>query len=178
MTRDFDRVTPTQIKMIKEQISSKFQPRKETEEGSYSYNTAIELYKLALLNTAVKRGKESEKAYTCLKISWLLRGKADTLEGNTPEELAVKEALKKEEDTFYLQAYEGFSKAISQEMFPIYGMDESTMDYLLAYMSFYFKKFEMASKFLGGVLTSGTASRRLKDMALDLKEDIIEQMKR
>lgn len=178
MTRDFDRVTPTQIKMIKEQISSKFQPRKETEEGSYSYNTAIERYKLALLNTAVKRGKESEKAYTCLKISWLLRGKADTLEGNTPEELAVKEALKKEEDTFYLQAYEGFSKAISQEMFPIYGMDESTMDYLLAYMSFYFKKFEMASKFLGGVLTSGTASRRLKDMALDLKEDIIEQMKR
>ena len=60
MTRDFDRVTPTQIKMIKEQISSKFQPRKETEEGSYSYNTAIERYKLALLNTAVKRGKESE----------------------------------------------------------------------------------------------------------------------
>ncbi len=178
MTRDFDKVTSTQIKLIKEQISAKFQPSKEPEEDSYSYDKAIERYKLALLNAAVKRGKESEKAYICLKISWLIRGKADTLPGSTQEELAVKEKLKKEEDTFYLQAYEGFSKAISQEMFPIYGMDESTMDYLLAYMSFYFKKYEMASKFLGGVLTSATASPRLKDMALDLKQDIVAQMKR
>lgn len=178
MTRDFDRITPTQSRMIREQISSKFQPPKETEEEVYSYDTAIDRYKLALLNTAVKRGKESEKAYACLKISWLMRGKADTLPGNTPEEQKIKEELKKEEDAFYLQAYEGFSKAISQELFPIYGMDESTMDYLLAYMSFYFKKYEMASKFLGSVLTSATASRRLKDMALDLKQDIIAQLKR
>lgn len=178
MTRDFDRVTPTQIKLIKEQISAKFQPSKAAEEESYSYDTAIERYKLALLNAAVKRGKESEKAYICLKISWLIRGKADTLPGDTQEELAVKEKLKKDEDTFYLQAYEGFSKAISQELFPIYGMDESTMDYLLAYMSFYFKKYEMASKFLGSVLTSATASPRLKDLALDLKQDIVAQMRR
>lgn len=178
MTRDFDRITPTQIKMVREQISAKFQPLKETEEEIYSYDTAIDRYKLALLNTAIKRGKESEKAYACLKIAWLLRGKADTLPGTTPEELAVKKTLKEEEDAFYLQAYEGFSKAISQELFPIYGMDENTMDYLLAYMSYYFKKYEMASKFLGSVLTSATASRRLKDMALDLKEDIIAQLKR
>ena len=40
----------------------------------YSYEKAIERYKLALYNTLVKKGKNSEKAYECLKISWLYRG--------------------------------------------------------------------------------------------------------
>jgi len=63
-------------------------------------------------------------------------------------------------------------------MFPICGMEESTVDYLLAYMAFHFKQNEISSKFLGSVLTSSTASRRMKDLALDLKEDIIAQLKR
>lgn len=178
MTRDFDRITPTQAKMIQEQISSKFRKVYEPDTGVYSYDAAIQRYKLSLLNAAVKRGKESEKAYICLKIAWLHRGKAETMSENTPQDKAKKEACLKDGDAFYLQAYEGFLKAISQEMFPIYGMDENTLDYLLAYMSFYFKKYEMASKCLGNVLTSSSASRRLKDMALDLKEEIINQLKR
>lgn len=177
LVRDFDRITPTQARFVREQISSRFHKSNEPETETYSYDTAIARCKLALLNSAVKRGKESEKAYACLKIAWLYRGKADTIGNGTPEEKAAKAACQKEEETFYLQAYEGFIKAISQEMFPIYGMDESTMDYLLAYMSFHFKKYEMASKCLGNVLTSRTASRRLKDMALDLKEEIVLQIK-
>ena len=51
------------------------------------------------------------------------------------------------------------------------------MDYLLACMSFHFRKYDMASKCLGNVLTSHSASRRLKDMALDLKEEIITLLK-
>lgn len=97
---------------------------------------------------------------------------------STPQEKEKIAACLKEGEEFYLQAYEGFIKAISQEMFPIYGMDEGTLDYLLAYMSFHFKKYDMASKCLGSVLTSSSASRRLKDMALDLKEEIVSQLKR
>ena len=178
MTRDFDRITPTQARMIREQISSRFRKVYEPDTGVYSYDAAIQRYKLSLLNAAVKRGKESEKAYTCLKIAWLYRGKAETMGMSTPQEKAKKIACLKEGEEFYLQAYEGFIKAISQEMFPIYGMDEYTVDYLLAYMSFHFKKYEMASKCLGSVLTSSSASRRLKDMALNLKEEIISQLKR
>ena len=76
MTRDFDRITPTQARMIREQISSRFRKVYEPDTGVYSYDAAIQRYKLSLLNAAVKRGKESEKAYTCLKIAWLYRGKA------------------------------------------------------------------------------------------------------
>ncbi len=178
LSRDFDKITPTQAKLIREQICSKFHSVNEPETDTYSYDTAINRYKLALLNTAVKRGKESEKAYICLKLAWLFRGKADTLSEEIPEEKEEKSKCQKDEETFYLQAYEGFSKAISQELFPICGMDENTMDYLLANMSYHFKKYEMASKFLANVLTSTNASRRMKDMALELKEDIVAQLKR
>lgn len=178
LSRDFDKITPTQAKMIREQISSKFHNAGGQERDVNSYSEAIDLYKLALLNAVAKRGKESEKAYICLKLAWVMRGKADTMAENTPEEKAEKKKCMEEEEVFYLQAYEGFCKAISQEMFPICGMDESTMDYLLAYMAYHFKKYEMASKCLANVLTSSSASRRLKDMALDLKEDIIAQLRK
>ena len=52
------------------------------------------------------------------------------------------------------------------------------MDYLLAYMSYHFGKYEIASKFLAGVLSSGTASRRMKDLALDLKDDIVRKLRK
>lgn len=178
MQSEFDRIVPARAKMIKEQISSKFHSVEEAEADTYSYDMAINRGKLALLNAVVKKGKESERAYICLKLAWLFRGKADTLSEKEPKEKEEKGKCQKEEQEFYLQAYEGFSKAISQELFPICGMSESTMDYLLAYMSFHFKKYEMASKCLARVLTSSSASRRLKDMALDLKEDIVAQLKR
>ncbi|MCI9138001.1 MAG: DUF2225 domain-containing protein [Lachnospiraceae bacterium] len=178
LSRDFDKITPTQAKMVREQISAKFHKSEEPERAVNSYNEAIDLYKLALLNTVAKRGKESEKAFICLKLAWVMRGKADTMAESTPEEKEAKKKCMEEEEVFYMQAYDGFCKAISQEMFPICGMDESTMDYLLAYMGYHFKKYEIASKFLANVLTSSSASRRLKDMALDLKEDIIAQLRK
>ena len=69
-------------------------------------------------------------------------------------------------------------KAISEEMFPMCGMEQSTVDYLLAYMAYHFKKYEIASKFLASVLTAPSASRRMKDMALELKEDIIAALRK
>lgn len=177
LARDFDNIIPARAKLIREQISSKFTPQEEPEADFYTYDMAIARYKLALLNTTVKKGKESEKAYTCLKLAWILRGKADTLSEDIPEEKEAKKKCQEEEEVFYQQAYEGFSKAISEEMYPICGMDENTMDYLLACMSYHFEKYEMASKCLARVLTSSNASRRLKDMALELKEDIVAQLK-
>lgn len=178
MTRYFDHISTGQMRMVREVVSSKFKPMANTEKGFYTYEEAINRYKLSLVNTMAKRGRDSEKAYTCLKIAWLLRGKTETMPEETEEEKKAKEAVKQEEEKFYLQAYEGFSAALANEMFPICGMDQCTMDYLLAYMSYHFGKYEIASKFLGGVLTSQTASRRMKDMALDLKDDIIQNIKK
>lgn len=178
MNRYYEHLTPVQVKLIKEQIGSNFHADKKEEKASYDYDEAIDRYKLSLLNTVVKKGRDSEKAYTCLKIAWLMRGKIETMSENTPEEKAAKAECQKEQEEFYEQAYEGFLKAISAEMFPMCGMEQSTVDYLLSYMAYHFKKYEEASKFLASVLTSPSASRRMKDMALDLKEDIIAQLRK
>ncbi len=178
MNRFYEHLTPTQVKLIKEQISNNFQPDNKAENAVYDYDEVIDRYKLSLVNTVVKKGKDSEKAYTCLKIAWLLRGKAETMANDTPEQKAAKAEVQKEEEEFYQQAFEGFMKAISEEMFPMCGMEQSTVDYILAYMAYHFKKYEIASKFLASVLTAPSASRRMKDMALELKEDIIAELRK
>lgn len=178
MNRYFEQLTSAQAKLIRENISANFRRSNEPETEVYSYDTAIDRYKLALVNTLVKKGKDSEKAYTCLKIAWLLRGKGETMPENTPEEKQLKEECRKEEEAFYQQAFEGFQKATAKEMYPMCGMEQSTVDYLIAYMAYHFGKYELASKFLASVLTSASASRRMKDMALELKELILAQLRK
>ncbi len=177
MNRYFDQLSSAQGKLIRENISSQFRKNDKTEPATYTYDMAVDRYKLALMNTIVKRGKDSEKAYTCLKIAWLLRGKGENMPENTPEEKQLKAECKKEEDAFYQQAFEGFMKATSKEMYPMCGMEQSTVDYLISYMAYYFGKYEIASKFMASVLTSAAASRRMKDLALELKELILTQLR-
>lgn len=177
MHRYFEHLTGGQIKLIKETVCSQFQPSILTESASYDYDTAIERYKLSLFNTIVKKGKDSEKAYTCLKIAWLLRGKYEELDAQNKELTPEKKTCKEQEEAFYQQAYEGFMKAVSCEMFPICGMDQCTVDYLLAAMSFHFKRYDVASKCISRIQGAASASKKMKDRAYDLKEKIVAQIK-
>ena len=164
------------IKLIKEKICANFKPTGE-EPAVYDYDTAINRYKLALFNTLVKKGKASEKAYTCLKISWLYRGKLEGMdEKDASLEQERRECLEQQE-AFYNQAYEGFLKAVSTEMFPMCGMDQTTVDYLLAVMSKHFKRYDTASKCISRILSTSSASKKMKDRAFDLKEEIIREIK-
>lgn len=63
LNRYFNFVMSSQAKQIKEQISSTFKYTSENGK-TYSYDEAITRHKMALLNTVVKRGKVSERAYT------------------------------------------------------------------------------------------------------------------
>ena len=135
------------------------------------------MYKLALFNSIAKKGKVSEKAYICLNISWLLRGKAEEIEASSEGNKALAEAVRKEEAAFYQQAYDGFLKAIATEMFPMCGMEESTVEYMMAVIALRLGKLDVASRFVSGILGSQTANRRLKDKALELKSKIIAKIK-
>lgn len=177
MNRYFEHLASVQIRLIKEQICANFKPTGEDEPATYDYDTAIGRYKLALYTTMVKKGKTSEKAYCCLKLAWLYRGKAESLNPNDPATEAAKKECKQQEEMFYQQAYEGFSKAVSSESFPICGMDQNTLDYLLAYMSAHYKQYSMASKCLANILQSSTAQSKTKDRARDLKEKIVAELK-
>lgn len=177
--RYWSHLSSLQLKMINEGIRSKFKaaPVEEKEEiVPWTYDEAIEKYKLALYTTLVKKGKTSEKAYECLKIAWLCRGKAEMLEAEDKEK--NKEAIlaaNKEESAFYKQAFDGFVKAMSSENYPMCGMDQNTVDLLIAAMAYKLEKYDYASRFVSSLIISQAVTGNIKNRARDLKEKILEK---
>lgn len=178
MTKYFEHISSGQIRMIKEQVCAKFKPTYADEPATIDYDTAINRYKLALFTAMAKRAKTSEKAYLCLKLSWLYRGKGETIDKKDPKAAELAKECKEQEMAFYQQAFEGFTKSVSTEMFPICGMDESTLNYLMATMAFKFKKYDVASKCIASIVASASASKKIKERALDLKEQVLAEYKK
>lgn len=175
LTRFFPNITGGQARLIRENISKKV--RLHPYEGEiYTYEEALERYQLALANAVVKRSRASEKAYICLKSAWLLRGQAEELmekDDNTQD----VDALKEREEEYLLNAYNGFVEARQAEPFPMCGMDEITVDYLLAQLAAHFKKYDVASKLVASILTSSSANTRMKEKVRVLKDQILADLK-
>lgn len=175
LSRFFKFVTSPQAKNIKKAISSSFKPQAEKE--TYSYDDALERYKLTLVNAIVKQAKPSEKAYICLKTAWLLRGKGEHLDQNAPDYAEQKKQVDTEENEFLHNALEGFLAARQTESFPMCGMDEPTVDYLISVIAMRFEQYDVASRLIAGILTSPTANPRMKDKARMIKEMIVKKIK-
>lgn len=177
LSRYFTGLSSGQIKLIQEKISSKVHVNRYEKEV-YSYEDAMERYKLALVNAVVKKGRASEKAYICLKSAWLLRGYAESLknEGKADEKQLAE--LAKQENEYLGNAYKGFTDARQTEGFPMCGMDEMTVDYLIAVLAVRFKKYDVASRLLASLLTNPSASARIKEKARELKEQVLEEIRK
>jgi len=169
LSRFFKFVTPTQADLIKKSISVAFKGLQETGE-ILEYDDAIARHKLALLNSVVKKAKTSERAYTCLKTAWMIRGKAEHLPADLPDYKARKESLEKEELDFLAKAYDGFCEAFSKEAFPMCGMDEVTIMLLLAELARKTGRYDEASRWVSRILVSREAKERVKDKAREIKE--------
>ena len=176
LSRYFSNLTPTQVKLIREKVSMNVHVSTYSDD-IYSYEQAMERYKLALVCAVVKHAKASEKAYICLKSGWLVRGYRESLQKKAGSEKLLAD-LAKQEDEYLLNAYKGFSEARQSESFPMCGMDEITIDYLLAVLAARFQKFDVASRMVASILTSPSANARMKDRARDLKEEILAQLKK
>ncbi len=174
LPRFFNSCTPPQLKLIKDNISLKFQP-KEYKGAIYTYEEALERYQMALINALVKKGKASEKAYICLKSSWVIRGKIESLDPEKDAEEIKK--LQAQEKEFTKNAFDGFANARSTESYPMCGMDEYTIDYLIAVLAMKNEKYDVAMRMLSGVITARTVNKRLKERAQDLKEVIVKEKK-
>ena len=175
LARYWGNPTSTQAKNIREKISVNFKP-KAYKGNKYTYDEALERYQMALANAIVKGAKASEKAYICLKAGWLLRSKQESLDKASETYEQDMSAARTAEDEYLKNALEGFIAARANEMMPICGMDESTLDYLIAALSIRFKEYERASKLVGNLLVSRNANSRIKEKAYDLKE-LIKQEK-
>lgn len=176
LLRYFQPMPSNQTKLIREKISHNVRMPKYTGE-IYTYEEALERYKLALACAIVKQGKVSERAYICLKASWLIRGWQEALMGQKDKEEEIAR-LKEEEKEYRLNALEGFVAAIGKEDFPMCGMEESTVSYLIAVLALEFGKTDLASQQISSILTSKTAGIRIKDKARDLKDELLSQIKK
>ena len=176
LSRFFPNVTSGQARLIREAISEKVHMHPYTGE-IYTYEEAMERYTLALVNAVVKRARASEKAYICLKSAWVVRGYQEALALDNPNHVDI-DALHQKEEEYLQNAYHGFLEAVQQENFPMCGMDEVTVDYLIAELAFHFKKYDVAGKLVASILTSPSANARTKDKARDLKDQILEELKR
>lgn len=176
LSRYFANISNGQAKLIRENISQKVHLHRYDGE-IYSYEEALERYTLTLANAVVKRARASEKAYICLKSAWLVRGYAEYLE-ESGEDTAEQASLKEKEEEYLLNAYNGFWEAVKGESFPMCGMDENTINYLMAELAFHFRKFDVASRLVSTMLTTPGVNVRAKDKARDLKDQILAELKR
>ncbi len=165
-------LTPNQRKLIKEEITSNFVPKEYTGD-TYTFDEALERYQVALANAMVKQAKASEKAYICLRAGWTLRSKYESMDPADPKYEAESERVKTMENDFLESALEGFVTARSSEMPPVCGMDEMTLDYLIAALSVRFGQYDQAAKLVGSLLTNRNLNPRMKEKALNLKDMIV-----
>ena len=177
LMRYFTGITSGQAKLIREKISQSV--RIKPHDGEiYSYEEALQRYKLALVGAVVKHAKTSERAYICLKYAWLTRGYMESLqEEDQPDEKLIEE-LRGQENELLEHAYKGLKEARQTEMFPMCGMNEVTVDYLLAVLGARFQDFEMSIKLLSSIITSRSANPRIKDKATEMKDHVMREMKK
>lgn len=175
LTRYFTALTSGQIHLINDQISNKVKLQQHTEEY-YTYEEAMERYKMALACAMVKKAKNSEKAYICLKSAWLVRGYREELESKRQLQPNQKEELNGLEMEYLQNAFKGFIEAQKSERYPMCGMDEYTMDYLTAALAYEVGELDVASQCVSRLLSS-MANNRVKDKARDLKELIVAKKK-
>lgn len=176
LSRFFEFITSPQVKLVKDKICVNYRA-KRGEKEFYSYDDAIENHKLALLNAIVKKARVSERAYICLKLAWIIRGKAESILQDDENYNEILKKCHKEEAEYIKNAYEGFKAAITSETYPMCGMDETTVDYLVAVLAMKTGSFDIASKLVSGIITSRTTNKRMKEKALNLKEELIREIK-
>lgn len=176
LSRYFNTIMPRQIKEIRENICPRVKVTPYSGE-TYTYEEALERYKLALACAVVKNAKASEKAYICLKSAWLMRGYQEYLQEKGELTEQKKAALYEEEQEYLKNALEGFISARCSENTPIAGMDEYTVDFLLAALAFEIGNYEVSTKMIERIITSPSATGRMKDRARELKKQIAEKTK-
>ena len=154
LTDIFNRISDKQTDKIKEQITPKF--KKQEYPLVLSAEHAIKRHKIALLNAVVKGVRDSEKGYLCIKIAWIYRDLKDD----------------ENEMLFIDAAYKFLVEALSKEYPPIFGMDESTLMYLLGALARKLGHNKEALRLMSNVILKTGTSDRLKDRARDLREMI------
>ena len=118
----------------------------------------VERYKYALLTACMKKASLGEKAMILVKLSWLYK-----VLGDMPNT-----------QLFTRHANEVLTQAYQSERFPIFGMSESTVHFLLARFAVDLNDHPTALRFLSQIIVDKNVNSRLRDLARNMKEEINE----
>lgn len=158
LRNSFDKITPKQIKLIKEHITPRFKFKEYPQ--VYTVDMAIERYKLVLYNCVTKEAPASEKALVCHRLSWLFKDKED----------------KENEKIFRENALKGFVFAYTNERLPIAGMEAQTLEYLIGELYRRSGNLEEAVRYISmAIMQPRGASAKIKTLAIDAKELILQE---
>lgn len=149
----FGEISGTERENILKNITKKWNRSREIP-YTYTVDTAIELYQLALLTSMVKEDKDSDMAHLCLKLAWLFRIKGDT----------------ENESRYITHALNQFLKAYENEKLPVAGLDEPSLMYLIGELYRRTGDNSNALKWFSRVLVNKGASPKIKDMAREQKD--------
>ena len=159
MSAFFDKISEVQENAIKKIITPKFFPKEYPE--IYTVDIAIERYKLALLSAMAKNSHSGEKAYLCLKLAWFYRDKKDA----------------KNEAMFLKAAHKGFNDAFINEKFPICGLEENTLLYIIAAIGSRIGYSDDSLRILSRLIVKRNLNIRLKNKIIDLRDMLRNQKK-
>lgn len=142
LTDSFSEMNEWQRKRIRDTIMPKFQSRNYP--LVLTRELADERYKLAQLSIQVMGLKESEKAYFMLRSAWFYKNFEEK------SEIEPNHVVQPDENTlrYYRAAVEGFEQAYVSEPFPIRGMNEVTLAYLIALLYYRLGDLAKASMWL------------------------------
>lgn len=153
MKADFFKIREKEKELVQNGISVKWHGRDYKD--VYDVSTAIERYKLSLLNNVVMEAKASRKAMNCLKIAWMYR----LINDKTNELLFLRQSL------------EGFTYAYEHEDFPLYStLDKYTTMYLIGELNRRLSSNDNALSWFSKVITSPGVNQKVKEMAIDQKD--------
>ncbi len=154
LKNNFDKLNDKHRKAFKMEVGNKY--RQRPNEIAVSGQQAIDRFKFGLVTAKAMSLPASEYAVINYKMSWINQVLGDKVG--------------------YIQnvanSYKWFEKALAEENFPVQSIDEDTVEYLMSVFSKDVGDYATALKHCGVVLTSASASERLKTRARDLKVDI------
>lgn len=154
----FHEISPREAKTIMEMIAPKW--KKRSFSGERSIDTAIEAFKLILLNHKLRAVKASELAKVCIRIAWLYRFKGNE---EVKENEFIRYALK-----YYTETYE-------KENFPVDKLDESTCVYMIAELHTRIGNYDEAVKWFSKLI--GSSEARKKPALMEAARDRFQMVK-
>lgn len=170
LTKNIDNINQIQKKLIRDKIQANYKPHEEPSCDYYTTEMAISRMKMVLLCTVTKEAKSSEIGDVCLKLSWLYQDLADEIAEDDPNADSKRNSYLTEAKNAAMNAYNYLSEARMHEVSPFAGMNETTLDYLLADLAYQKGEYQTAMQFLSNVVANRNTTPRLKDKSLDLKE--------